>query len=180
MGLGKEAGLALLIHWMRATMGRCTVELATIARKTWNALATLFMWLLREGLGGGARSELFGGRVLAIDLNSLQVSNCILPGLNVPVEAPGVTGFDNPDNLAKTPDGKLVIVEDSVPSDIWIAPTTGNQATASSIWLFASLTDPGAEGSGIYFGKDPKVMFVNTQHSALDDNDTTWAIVKTK
>jgi hypothetical protein len=71
--------------------------------------------------------QTFDGRVLAIDLWTLEVSNFIKPGVNVPVEigVPGdadfQTGFDNPDNLAETPDGKLVIVEDNVPSDIWIA-----------------------------------------------------------
>jgi hypothetical protein len=48
------------------------------------------------------------------------------------------------------------------------------------VWLFASLSDPSAEGTGIYFGKDPKTLFINIQHSAEDDGDATWAIRKLK
>ena len=36
----------------------------------------------------------------------------------------------------------------------------------TSVDLFASLKDTGAEGTGIYFGKDPKTLFVNIQHSS--------------
>ena len=131
-------------------------------------------------------SETFDGRVLAIDLNSLKVSNFIKPGINAPVEIgrPGdegfETGFDDPDNLAKTPDGKLIIVEDNVPSDIWICEKDeDNDGMADAVNLFASLTDYGAEGTGIYFGKNPKVMLVNIQHSKEVDGDGTWAIIKT-
>jgi hypothetical protein len=130
-------------------------------------------------------SQIFDGRVLAIDLNALDVSNFVKPGFNAAVEIgrPGdedfETGFDNPDNLAQTPDGKLIIVEDNVPSDIWIAERDGNNdGMADEVNLFASLSDPRAEGTGIYFGKNPKAMFVNVQHSAADDGDATWAIIK--
>ncbi|MCA9018231.1 MAG: DUF839 domain-containing protein, partial [Planctomycetaceae bacterium] len=132
-----------------------------------------------EGPRDGRSSELFDGRVLAVNLFSLQVTNFVLPGLNVPIESNDTSGFDNPDNLAQTPDGKLVIAEDNVPSDIWIAsPDNDNDGAADEVNLFASLTDDGAEGTGIYFGIDPKTMFVNVQHSKLDDGDATWAITK--
>lgn len=131
--------------------------------------------------------QTFDGRVLAINLWTLEVSNFIKPGMNVPVEVgvPGdpdfQTGFDNPDNLAQTPDGKLVIVEDNVPSDIWVASRNRDKnGAARAVWLFGSLSDQSAEGTGIYFGKDPKTMFVNIQHSAQDDGDATWAITKAK
>ncbi|MDA0677056.1 MAG: DUF839 domain-containing protein [Chloroflexi bacterium] len=74
-----------------------------------------------EGPRNGGSSQLYDGEVLALNLNSLVVSSFVKPGVNVPVEIgiPGAsgfqTGFDNPDNLAQTPDGKLVIVEDNVP-----------------------------------------------------------------
>ncbi|MEW8209549.1 MAG: hypothetical protein AB2735_03735, partial [Candidatus Thiodiazotropha taylori] len=43
--------------------------------------------------------------------------------------------------------------------------------------LFASLSDPQAEGSGIYFNPhDASVLYVNIQHSAAADGDGTWAI----
>jgi sugar lactone lactonase YvrE len=132
-----------------------------------------------EGPRAGTGSQLFDGRVLAVDLQSLRVTDYVRPGLNVPIESSGVTGFDNPDNLAQTPDGKLVIVEDNVPSDIWIVDKDyGGDGVADDVSMFASLTDPGAEGTGIYFGKDPKTMFVNIQHSVIDDGDATWAITK--
>lgn len=131
---------------------------------------------ITEGPRDGGPSQLFDGRVLAVNLETLEVTDFVRPGLNVPVETGGMTGFDNPDNLAQTADGQLVIIEDNVPSDIWIA-STKNPAEAVEVRLFASLTDPDAEGSGIYFA-DPHTMFVNVQHSTLDDNDATWAIIK--
>jgi secreted PhoX family phosphatase len=42
--------------------------------------------------------------------------------------------------------------------------------------LFASLKDDGAEGTGIYFGKDPKTLFVNIQHPDKVLADGTWKI----
>lgn len=134
-----------------------------------------------------AGKESYDGRVLAINLSSLRVSNFIKPGVNVPVEIgkPGDasfrTGFDNPDNLAATPDGKLMIIEDNIPSDIWIASMDNNSdGAADQVWLFGSLSDPEAEGTGIYFGKDPHTLFVNVQHSAAPDGDATWAISRKK
>lgn len=129
-----------------------------------------------EGTRTGS-AENYDGRVLAIDLLSLEVTNYVKPGLNAPLESGVVTGFDNPDNLAEGPDGKLWIIEDNVPSDIWVAAGRGGQADALA--LFASLTDPEAEGTGVYFGKDPHTLFVNVQHSKSIDGDGTWAITKT-
>lgn len=139
---------------------------------------TLYVAVTEGNPNGNDDPGEYEGRVLAIDLQSLDVTDFVKPGVNVPVES-GQTGFDNPDNLAQTPDGKLIIVEDNVPSDIWIADKDRDgDGAADAVWLFASLTDPGAEGTGIYFGKDPKTMFVNVQHSAVDDGDATWAITK--
>lgn len=122
--------------------------------------------------GGGER---YDGRVLAIDLNTAVVTDYVKPGVNVPVEVNGTrSGLDNPDNLAEGPDGRLWIVEDNVPSDIWVAEGRGGQARA--VELFASLTDPAAEGTGIYFGTDPHTLFVNVQHSAAASGDGTWLI----
>jgi hypothetical protein len=127
-----------------------------------------------EGLG-------YSGRVLAIDLWSLQVTDFVKPGVNAPVEnkAAKVTGFAKVDNLAATPDGKLMMIEDNVPSDIWVADKDRDgDGAADKVELFGSLTDPEAEGTGIYFGKDPHTLFVNVQHSAADDGDGTWAITR--
>lgn len=140
-----------------------------------------------EGPRDENNREHYEGRVISIDLESMKVSNFVKADVNVDVEIgkPGnegfQTGFDSVDNLAETPDGKLVMIEDNKPSDIWIASTKVNKYGASkNVSLFASLTDPSAEGTGIYFSPlDPKTLFVNVQHSAAEDGDATWAIRKT-
>jgi len=118
-------------------------------------------------------------RVLSIGLdNTPVVRNFVRAGLNAPVENrnAGVTGFRSPDNLANGPDGKLWIVEDNVPSDIWVAlPDKDGDGASDGVHLFASLRDSRAEGTGIYFGKDPHTLYVNIQHSATG-NDKTVAI----
>ena len=122
-------------------------------------------------------------RVLSISLDDKPVvHNFVKAGLNVPVEnqGAGITGFRNPDNLANGPDGKLWIVEDNVPSDIWVAlPDKDGDGASDGVFLFASLKDRGAEGTGIYFGKDPRTLFVNIQHS-VTGNDKTMAITRRK
>lgn len=122
-------------------------------------------------------------RVLSVSLdNKPVVRNFVKAGLNVPVEnrAAGITGFRNPDNLANSADGKLWIVEDNVPSDIWVAqPDKDGDGASDGVHLFASLKDNAAEGTGIYFGKDPRTLFVNVQHSATG-NDKTMAITNRK
>ena len=131
-------------------------------------------------------SELYEGRVIAIDLKTMQVSNFVKPGVNAPVEIgkPGdaghQSGFDSVDNLAESPNGDLIMIEDNKPSDIWFATTkTDNFGASRKVKLFASLTDPGAEGTGIYFSPaDPHTLYVNIQHSAAEDGDGTWAISK--
>ncbi len=89
-------------------------------------------------------------------------------------------GFDSVDNLAEAPNGDLVMIEDNKPSDIWFASSKTDKFGASKIVkLFASLTDPEAEGTGIYFSPtDPKTLYVNIQHSAAEDGDGTWAITR--
>jgi len=120
----------------------------------------------------------YDGRIIAVNLNTMMITDFVKPGVNAPLESGNDTGFDNPDNLAQTPDGKLIIIEDNIPSDIWIAQDDNKDGQADGVWLFASLTDPKAEGTGIYFGQDPHTMFVNIQHSVIDDGDGTWAIRK--
>lgn len=131
--------------------------------------------------------EYYEGRVIAINLKTMQVSNFVKAGVNVPVEIgkPGEeghqSGFDSVDNLAEAPNGDLIMIEDNVPSDIWFASTKKVDAYGASkkVELFASLTDPGAEGTGIYFSPtDPSTLYVNIQHSAADDGDGTWAITR--
>ncbi len=141
-----------------------------------------------EGPRDETGKEMYEGRVLSINLDTMKVSNFVKADLNVDVEIgkPGddnfQTGFDSVDNLAETPDGKLMMIEDNKPSDIWVASTRTNAYGASnSVELFASLTDPGAEGTGIYFSPlDPKTLYVNVQHSEAEDGDATWAISKNR
>ena len=120
-------------------------------------------------------------RVVAIDLNTQILTSYVQAGLNVPVEnaEAGVTGFNNPDNLAQGPDGALWIVEDNYLSDIWVAGRHQDRdGTADTVEQFASLKDTGAEISGIYFGKDPKTLFLNIQHPDKPLADGTWTISK--
>lgn len=120
-------------------------------------------------------------RVVAIDLNSNVLSSFVQAGLNVPVEdAEGaVTGFNNPDNLAQGPDGRLWVVEDNYLSDVWVASNDkDHDGAADAVEQFASLKDTGAEISGIYFGKDPKSLFLNIQHPDKALADGTWTITQ--
>lgn len=145
---------------------------------------TLYAAITEGPLAQGLGKEVYDSRVLAINLNTMRVSNFVKPGVNVPVElgAPGDadyhTGFDNVDNLAEAPNGDLVIIEDNKPSDIWFASRKMDAFGASvKVKLFASLTDPGAEGTGIYFSPlDPDTLYVNVQHSEAADGDGTWAL----
>ena len=131
--------------------------------------------------------EYYEGRVISVDLKSMEVANFVKAGINVaveigkPSEEGHQTGFDSVDNLAEAPNGDLIMIEDNKPSDIWFASTKKiNKFGASKkVKLFASLTDPGAEGTGIYFSPtDPKTLYVNIQHSAAEDGDGTWAITR--
>jgi len=139
-----------------------------------------------EGSRDEYGKEYYEGRVLAVNLENMKVTNFVKPGVNVAVEIgkPGEedhqTGFDSIDNLAESPDGRLIMIEDNKPSDIWFASTKTNKLGASKkVELFSSLTDPGAEGTGIYFSPtDPKTLYVNIQHSAAEDGDGTWAITR--
>ncbi len=118
-------------------------------------------------------------RVIAIGLNKQVVSSFVEAGVNVPVEdqAAEVTGFNSPDNLAEGPDGALWIVEDNDFSDIYRASKDlDHDGAADSVELFGSLTDQGAETTGIYFGKDPKTMYVTVQHPDKDLADGIWVI----
>ena len=143
---------------------------------------------ITEGPRDETGKEHYEGRVIAIDLASMKVTNFIKPGVNVPVEIgkPGQeghqSGFDSVDNLAETPDGRLMVIEDNTPSDIWIASKETNKfGAAKKVELFGSLADPKAEGTGIYFSPtDPTTLYVNVQHSASKDGDGTWAIRKIK
>ncbi len=87
-------------------------------------------------------------------------------------------GLQSPDNLASDHAGNLYIVEDNDgKSDVWMAtPDTDHDGKADFVVLFATLTTPGAEGSGFYISPtQPDLMFFNVQH-AQDGNDMTLVI----
>jgi len=124
------------------------------------------------------------GAVLAVDLGEKPVvSYIVASGKNTPFEnhATATTGFAKVDNLANGPDGKLWMVEDNDWSDIWVYDPRSKDANGDGykdgVHLFASLKDKPAEGTGIYFGKDPHTLYVNVQHSGTG-NDKTMAITK--
>ena len=120
-------------------------------------------------------------RVVAIDLSTNVLSSFVEAGLNVPVENAGaaVTGLNSPDNLAQGPDGRLWIVEDNSLSDVFVASLDRDgDGTADTVEHFASLRDTDAEISGIYFGKDPKTLFLNIQHPEKALADGTWTVSK--
>lgn len=120
-------------------------------------------------------------RVIAIDLKKSVLSTFVQAGVNAPVEnqTAGITGFNNPDNLAEGPDGALWIVEDNSFSDVYRASTRTNKVgNSTNVELFASLTDQGAETTGIYFGKNPKDLFVSVQHPDKALADGIWKISK--
>lgn len=122
------------------------------------------------------------GAVLAVSLDETPSTQYVVSGgKNAPVEnqATGATGFAKVDNLATSPDGKLWMVEDNDFSDIWVYDPASKDANKDGykdgVYLFASLKDKPAEGTGIYFGKDSRTLFVNVQHSSTG-NDKTMAI----
>jgi secreted PhoX family phosphatase len=96
-------------------------------------------------------------------------------GMNAPLD------FTNPDNLALDKNGNLFITEDTVTPpgmDIWVAiPDQGQHATARETVRFATLTDCGAEPSGLYFDKTGTTLYVNVLHrSGPDPRDLGVAI----
>lgn len=122
------------------------------------------------------------GAVLAVELGEQPaVKYVVASGKNTPFEkhSTQTTGFAKVDNLAHGPDGKLWMVEDNDFSDIWVFDPDSEDANQDGyqdgVHLFASLKDKVAEGTGIYFGKDPHTLYVNVQHSGTG-NDKTVAI----
>ncbi|MHB1352401.1 MAG: alkaline phosphatase PhoX [Thiobacillus sp.] len=144
---------------------------------------TLYVALTCEDVDDAANTN-GRGAVMAIELGDKpRTSYVVSAGKNAPIEdqTKGVTGFKGPDNLANGPDGKLWIVEDNAHSDIWVYDPRSKDADGDGyrdgVHLFASLKDKPAEGSGIYFGKDPNTLYVSVQHSGTG-NDKTVAITR--
>jgi secreted PhoX family phosphatase len=66
--------------------------------------------------------------------------------------------------------------------DIWVATPGANllSTTAATVSRFATLTDCGAEPTGIYFDMSSNRLFVNVQHRGGDRLDKTMAVFATK
>jgi hypothetical protein len=146
---------------------------------------TLYVALTCEDVDNAANTS-GRGAVLAVALEETpSVKYVVAAGKNAPIEnqATGATGFAKVDNLATSADGKLWMVEDNDFSDIWVydpaSKDANNDGYRDGVHLFASLKDKSAEGTGIYFGKDPHTLFVNVQHSGTG-NDKTMAITNRK
>jgi len=146
---------------------------------------TLYVALTCEDVDNAANIS-GRGAVLAVALEETpSVKYVVAGGKNAPIEnqATGATGFAKVDNLATSTDGKLWMVEDNDFSDIWVydpaSTDANNDGYNDGVHLFASLKDKSAEGTGIYFGKDPHTLFVNVQHSGTG-NDKTMAITNRK
>jgi len=142
---------------------------------------TLYVALTCEDVDNAANTS-GRGAVLAVTLEETpSVKYVVAAGKNAPIEnqTTNATGFAKVDNLATSPDGKLWMVEDNDFSDIWVydpaSKDANNDGYQDGVHLFASLKDKSAEGTGIYFGKDPHTLFVNVQHSGTG-NDKTMAI----
>ncbi len=99
--------------------------------------------------------------------NTAFVSDYVRQGVNAPMD------FTNPDNLALDKAGNLYITEDTTTPpgmDIWTAfPSRGRGRAAEDTVRFASLTDCGAEPSGIYFDLTGRILFVHVLHRAGPD-----------
>jgi hypothetical protein len=147
---------------------------------------TLYVALTCEDVDNAANTTSGRGAILAVALEETpSVKYVVAGGKNAPIEnqATGATGFAKVDNLATSADGKLWMVEDNDFSDIWVydpaSKDANNDGYRDGVHLFASLKDKSAEGTGIYFGKDPHTLFVNVQHSGTG-NDKTMAITNRK
>lgn len=183
---GAKTGAA---EWVALDMNQVQIS-ARVAAKAVNATPfcrpedmerineTLYVALTCEDVANPANTS-GAGAVLSVKLGDKPMVNYFVAhGVNVVKEdkVNKVTGFKSPDNLAKSADGKLWIVEDNDYSDIWVAePDLDGDGYSDSVNLFASLKDVPAEGTGIYFGKDSHTLYVNVQHSSTG-NDKTMAI----
>jgi secreted PhoX family phosphatase len=159
-------------HWVK--LDRAAVQVSARAAAAASGASTYHRPEDLERIGDTLYVAVTGEhRVLAIKLGDSPVVSNFANGAIA--DTPGAT-FRKVDNLAAGPDGRLWIIEDNRPSDIWVADPDGDGDGASDgIRLFASFNDGSAEGTGIYFGKDPHTLFVNLQHTA-DHNDRTIVI----
>ncbi|MEZ4417540.1 MAG: DUF839 domain-containing protein [Gemmatimonadota bacterium] len=116
--------------------------------------------------------------VLRIELDGerASVSEFIRAGLNAP--AAGDPSFEFPDNLALDAQGRLYVVEDNGPGDLWWVDGTPADQTAKGLKLLASLADCAAEPTGIYHDRWRDVLRVHVQHAGGRGNDLEVVIAR--
>ena len=74
------------------------------------------------------------------------------------------TTFTSADNVALGPDGRVYIVEDQSPGDIWATVDNNNDGIADSMARMASLKTNGAEPTGLIWDNFRNQWLVNVQH----------------
>jgi uncharacterized protein len=115
------------------------------------------------------RSHGRGGDDHDEDDDIVLVSEYVKQGVNAPID------FEAVDNLALDRDGNLFITEDAADpvlkgNDVWMAvPSRDTPERAEKTVRFATLTDCGAEPSGVYFDKSGKTLFLNILHRGGND-----------
>lgn len=88
------------------------------------------------------------------------------------------TQFENNDNIALGPDGRIYIVEDNEPigGDIWATVDLNNDGVLSGpgegMGRFASLLTNGSEPTGLYWDSFRHQWLVNVQHPTSGNNMT--------
>lgn len=82
------------------------------------------------------------------------------------------------DNLATDGDGNLYIVEDNEPGDVWFAEDVDRDGVAERVALWATLTAPGSEPTGLFFDpRNPDIAYINVQHPSTPLGDATFRII---
>jgi len=86
--------------------------------------------------------------------------------------------FSFPDNLATDSDGNVYIVEDNEPGDVWFVEDTDHDGVAERVALWATLTTPGSEPTGLFFDPlNPDISYIDVQHPATGLGDATFRII---
>jgi len=157
------------------------IEIATSTGNNRGGANTLYVAITGPG----------DNRVIGIDLREPKggqdhqtafVYDYVKIGVNAPSD------FEFPDNLALDKNGNLNIAEDPATApttgrgdDIWVAvpaKSGGSHDPASAVIRFATLTDCGAEPTGIYFDLSGTTLFVHAQHRGGDALDKAVAITR--
>jgi len=93
----------------------------------------------------------------------------------VPAGAQATYGLGSPDNLEIDPDGRVFIIEDQNPGDMWVATDADGDGVAEKIDLWASLGPFGSEPSGLI--KDPRGGFLSAVQHPSSNNDALWSLL---